>query len=154
MLDELKQPEYVHVLLNPLPVYATAMGVIALVVALLMRSRPAQVVALIIVAIGCLSVWPVSEYGEKGSDRVQSMSNADGAHWLHEHEERADRAGWFFYVTGALAVTAIGAGWKFPKLTAWLTVATLVAAIICIGLGAWISRAGGQVRHPEFRDTK
>lgn len=42
LLQSLKQPEYVHVLLNPLPVYATALGVIALAVALLARSQPPQ----------------------------------------------------------------------------------------------------------------
>jgi len=153
MFEELKRPEYVHVLLNPLPVYATAMGVIALVVALLMRSRPAQIVALILVGIGCFSVWPVSEYGEDASHRVGTMSNTD-TQSLREHEERAERAGWFFCVTGSLAVAGIVTGWKFPKLATWLTVATLVAAIVCIGLGAWISRAGGKVRHSEFRGEK
>ena len=33
-LQQLKQPEYVHVLLNPIPVYAMVCGILALVVAL------------------------------------------------------------------------------------------------------------------------
>src|SRR5881296_2256026 len=106
MLDELKRPEYIHVLLNPLPVYATAMGVTGLLVALLLRSRPAQIVGLVIILIGCGSVWPVVEYGEKGYDRVKSMSNEDGAKWLDEHAARAGKAEWFFYITAALAVAS------------------------------------------------
>jgi hypothetical protein len=151
MLEELRKPEYVHVLLNPLPVYATAMGVIALAVALLMRSRQAQLTGLLIILIGCGSVWPVIEYGEKGYDRVKSMSNDDGVKWLDAHADRAGDAEWFFYVTAALAVASMIANWKFPRAGKWLTTVTLVAAIVCVGLAGWISSAGGKVRHSEFR---
>ena len=151
MLEELRKPEYVHVLLNPLPVYATAMGVIALVVGLLQRSRQAQIAGLIIVLIGCGSIWPVMEYGDKALDRVRSMSNEDGAKWLDAHEARADAAAWFFYVTAGLALASLVTGGKFPKTTRWLTLPTLVAAILCVRAGAWISHAGGKVRHTEFR---
>ncbi len=37
-------PDYLHVLLNPIPVYGLAMGIIALLVAFALRSRPARVV--------------------------------------------------------------------------------------------------------------
>jgi hypothetical protein len=151
MFDELRKPEYVHVLLNPLPVYATAMGVVALLVALLTRSRQAQVAGLLIVLIGCGSIWPVMEYGERGFDRVKSMSNEDGVIWLETHEKRADDAAWVFYVTAALAVGALVAGWKLPKAGHWLGIATLVGAIVCVMLAGWISQAGGKVRHTEFR---
>jgi hypothetical protein len=153
ILQTLKQPEYVHVLLNPLPVYATSMGVIALFVALLLRSRPAQGVAMLIILIGCLSIWPVMEYGDRAADRVKSMSNAEGIKWLHEHEKRADVAPWVFYPTGALAVVAIIAAWKFPKISFWLSLIVLLAGSICVATGGWISHAGGQIRHTEFRNA-
>ena len=38
-------PEYVHVLLNPLPVYGLGMGVLALCAGLLARSRQVQLLA-------------------------------------------------------------------------------------------------------------
>lgn len=41
-LQQLRQPEYVHVLLNPIPVYGMASGILALVVALILRSRPSR----------------------------------------------------------------------------------------------------------------
>ena len=40
--QHLSDPEYVHVLLNPIPVYGVAIGVIALVVALFFRTRAAR----------------------------------------------------------------------------------------------------------------
>lgn len=151
-LHALKQPEYVHVLLNPLPVYGLAMGVLGLVIGLAMRNKQAQIVGLVIVAVACLSVWPVSHYGERGADRVQAMSNKDAALWLHEHEERAEVGQWFFYVTAALAIVAIAVQVPFQKAATKLSLITVLAGLICLGVGGWISRAGGQVRHAEFRE--
>ena len=150
-IQGLKQPEYIHVLLNPLPVYATAMGIVGLIIGLLLRSRAAQGVALGIVLIGCLSIWPVMEYGDCAADRVKAMSNSDGQIWLHEHDERADVAPWVFYPTGVLAGAAIIALWKFPKLARWLTLLALLGALAAVGVGGWISQAGGKIRHTEFR---
>jgi hypothetical protein len=52
IFEALKKPEYVHVLLNPLPVYATAIGALALLIAAIMRSKQAQIVALVLVLVG------------------------------------------------------------------------------------------------------
>ena len=41
-LKGLKQPEYIHVLINPLPVYGLAMGLIGLILGLMLRSREAR----------------------------------------------------------------------------------------------------------------
>jgi len=38
MIAHLSKPEYVHVLLNPLPVYGLGAGVLGLVIALLLRT--------------------------------------------------------------------------------------------------------------------
>jgi hypothetical protein len=38
-LKGLEQPEYIHVLINPLPVYGLAMGLVGLSIGLALRSR-------------------------------------------------------------------------------------------------------------------
>ena len=43
MIAHLSKPEYVHLLLNPLPVYGLAVGVLGLVIALSLRTRGAHV---------------------------------------------------------------------------------------------------------------
>ncbi|MCG3147767.1 MAG: hypothetical protein PCFJNLEI_01208 [Verrucomicrobiae bacterium] len=151
-LHALKQPEYLHVLLNPLPMYGLAMGLLALLLALLLRSRPARVVALVLVALSCASVWPVVRYGHGGYDRVSAMSNNEAKQWLDVHQHRADRAKYIFYLAGLLALAALAADWKFPRAALPLAVATLVLAVVSSGLGGWIAHAGGKVRHSEFRD--
>ena len=105
-LQQLRQPEYVHVLLNPIPVYAMTSGILALIVALILRSRPAQITAFVVVIFAALSVWPVGEFGERASDRVYAMSNKEAQQWLDVHRHRADVGEWVFYVTAAVAAVA------------------------------------------------
>ena len=152
LVQQLRQPEYVHVLLNPLPVYAMASGILALVVALILRSRPAQITALAVVIFAALSVWPVGEYGERGYDRVYSMSDKDAQQWLDVHMHRVDMTEWVFYVTAAIAAVALVVPRFRPRTQLPLALATLVLAVASLGVGGWISHAGGKVRHSEFRN--
>jgi hypothetical protein len=151
-LQTLKQPEYVHVLLNPMPVYGTLCGLVALIVALILRSRPAQIVAYVIVILSTLSVWPVSEYGDRAFDRVYSMSNHDAQQWLDVHRHRADLGVYVFYATALVAAVAIVLPRFRPRTQLPLAIATLILVLASLATGGWISQAGGKVRHSEFRE--
>ena len=92
LLRDFRQPEYLHVLINPLPVYGLAMGLIGLIVAFFLKSRPAQIVALIIILISAATALPVYLLGEQAYDRVLSMSDEAGHAWLNEHQDRGEDA--------------------------------------------------------------
>jgi hypothetical protein len=152
LLRDLRQPEYVHVLFNPLPVYGLLVGWLGLVVALILRSRRAQIVTLILVLISSASAWPVYEFGQRGYDRVLSMSDEDGQAWLDEHMHRAEKLIWIFYVLSALSAIAIAAPFKWPKFSVPLSVVVILVGAVTLGSGAYIAYAGGRVRHREFRN--
>lgn len=154
LAEDLSQSEYVHVLLNPLPVYGLTVGVLGLVVALVVfrGSRAARLTALILIAVCAGSIWPVVHYGGAGYDRVLSMADSTGGAWLKAHAQRADQVIPFYYVLAVSAVLAIFVPFKRPKsalILAWLT---LVLAIGTLGAGAWVAYAGGKIRHSEFRN--
>jgi hypothetical protein len=150
--DALRQPEYVHVLLNPLPVYGLALSALALALALAARSRPAQVIALALVLLCAGSAWPVYQYGERGYYRVKAMADTDGGAWLGAHQRRAEGFIWAFYALAALAVAAIGLPLRWPRLGLPLATLTWASALGVLALGVWIAYAGGKVRHREFRN--
>ena len=150
----LNQPEYLHVFLHPLPIYGLALGAMALLLAIALRSRPAHIVALSLIFVCALSAWPVAEYGEQGYDRVESMADRDGVAWLDAHAQRATRALPVFYVLAGVAFLALILPWKFPKTSLPLLALTLVCTVLAMAAGAWIGYAGGQIRHKEFRYGK
>jgi len=100
-VQHLNAPEYMHVLLNPVPVYGLAFGTFALVFALLLRNHRVTIAALVLVFVGAISAWPVYHYGEAGYDRVKAMSDPGGERWLDEHMVRGEKLIWTFYVLAA-----------------------------------------------------
>jgi len=152
LLRDLQQPEYIHVLYNPLPVYGLLIGLIGLVIALILKSRRAQITTLILVLVSSASAWPVYEFGQQGYDRVLSMADEAGQAWLDEHRERGEDLIWIFYALVALSAIAIAAPIKWPKSSLPLAVAVILLGAVTLGSGAYMAYAGGRIRHREFRN--
>jgi uncharacterized membrane protein len=150
--EHLQQPEYLHALLRVFPVEGLALGILALIIALILRSRQAQITALALVFVCSASIWPVVHFGEQGYDRIESMTSSDQAHaWLEAHAYRGTKGAFVFYILAAVSLLALVVPWKFPKSALPLACATLLLSFIAMGVGAWIAYAGGQIRHSEFR---
>jgi pimeloyl-ACP methyl ester carboxylesterase len=151
IFQHLNEPEYMHVLINPMPVYGLSMGVVAMIVALIYRKRPVIVVALVLIFLAGLSAWPAYHYGQAAYDRVKSMADDAGGKWLDEHKARAEKLIWAFYVLAAVAALGVISVARWPRTSRAVTVVTLVLASTTLGTGGYIAYAGGHVRHREFR---
>lgn len=152
LLRDLRQPEYVHVLLNPLPVYGLLVAWIGLIIAFFLRSRHAQIATMALVLISSISAWPVYEFGQQAYDRVLTMTDDPGHAWLDEHRDRAEDLIWIFYALVVLSAIAIAAPIKWPKSSAPLVIAVILLGGVAFGTGGYIAYAGGKIRHKEFRN--
>ena len=149
--QHLNSPEYRHVLLNPVPIYGLAIGVVGLLLAVIARNRTGIVIALVLVFLSGLSAWPTYHYGEAAYDRVKAMADTAGHQWLDEHMARGEKLIYAFYVLAGLAVVGIFAPMKWPRSSLPLAIAMLVIGCATLGIGGYIAYAGGHVRHKEFR---
>ncbi|MEP6937574.1 MAG: hypothetical protein ABI871_05840 [Chthoniobacterales bacterium] len=153
ILRDLRQPEYIHTLINPLPIYGLTVALLGLVVALFMRSRRGQIIALVLVFVTASSAWPAAYFGEEAYDRVLSMADETGQAWLEEHARRADDLVLIFYALAAVSAMAIVVPRKWPRTALPLTLATVALALCSLGAGGYIAYAGGKIRHREFRNA-
>jgi hypothetical protein len=153
-LDLLRKPEYIHVVLNHLPIYGTILGALALAISLILRSRAAQVTALIITLIAGASAYPVFVTGQRAYKAIRSLADDAGADVLDEHMDRAEKTIGVFYFLAALAIAGLLVPIKWPKSAVPLAALTLVVAIFCSGIAVYIAQPGGRVRHPEFRPSE
>ena len=151
-LRDLRQPEYIHVLINPLPIYGLFLSWVGLIIALFLRSRRAQIATLALVLISSTSAWPVYEFGQQAYDRVLSIADSDGQAWLDEHQDRAEDLIYIFYALAVLSAIAIAAPMKWPKSSVPLAVAAILLGAVTLGTGGYIAYAGGKIRHREFRN--
>jgi disulfide bond formation protein DsbB len=150
-LKGLEQPEYIHVFINPLPVYGLAMGLIGLIMGMMLRSREARSGGLALILIAAASAWPTLHYGQQGYDRVKAMADSEGQKWLEEHMHRGEQLIYVFYALGVFALVSIAVERKRPKAALPLAITTLVVATGALGIGGYIAYAGGHIRHKEFR---
>jgi hypothetical protein len=153
ILRDLRQPEYIHVLINPLPVYGLAMGLLGLIVAFFLKSRRAQIATLIIVLISAASAWPVYEFGEQAYNRVLTMADEPGQAWLDEHKDRGEDLIWIFYALAILSAIALFAPRIWPRLATPIVIAVILFGAATLGAGGYIAYAGGKIRHREFRNV-
>lgn len=144
-------PEYVHVLLNPLLHYGLGMAVLVLGATLVTRSKPAQTIALVLVILTSASAWLVQYYGHNAYQHVRSVSDETGQRWLDEHMKRGEKVVYVYYATALMGIATLASRRTFPKAAARLTFVSLLAGVVALGLGVWTSKAGGRIRHPEFR---
>jgi hypothetical protein len=152
ILRNLQQPEYLHVLLNPIPLYGLAIALFGLIAATYLRSRGGQLTALVLIFASALCVWPVVYHGDQAFDRVLSMADEDGQAWLKAHEHRADELVFFYYALALVSACAIFVPKKWPKAAQPLVIATMLLAVASLGAGSYIAYAGGKIRHREFRN--
>lgn len=151
ILRDLRQPEYLHVLLNPLPIYGLAIALFGLIAATYLRSRGGQLTALVLIFASALSVWPVAYHGDQAYDRVLAMADDDGQAWLKAHEHRADELIYFYYALAFVSAAALFAPKKWPRTARPLVFLTMLLALVSLGAGFYIAHAGGKIRHREFR---
>lgn len=153
MHDAFAQPEYLHVLTNPVLTHALPLIALGLAVALAARSRPAIRLALVLTVLSAGAVWPAYFSGESAFDRVQAMTDSTGSDWLAIHRHRAEHAAWVFSATALVALVALLVPLKCPRSALPLALAALLAALAASLAGAWIAYPAGRIRHREFRRT-
>jgi hypothetical protein len=151
VLRNLQQPEYLHTLLNPLPIYGLSVALIGLVLALILKSRPAEITALALIFICAAASWPTARFGEAAYDNVLTLADDDGRAWLEAHADRAESLLYVYYGLAAVAAAAIFLPRKWARTARPLAIAALVLSLASLGAGASIAYAGGKIRHKEFR---
>ncbi len=151
MFSELQQPAYLHVLINHLPIIGTAIGALALLIAIVLRQRVALIPTLIIILVAGASAWPVYETGSAAYPSIRKISDDAGSDELDQHLDRAERTVWTFYAMAGLAAIALIVPMRWPRTSLPLAIATVLAAIACTAVGGYIAQSGGRIRHTEFR---
>jgi len=151
MLLDLQNPAYRHLLINHIPIVGLAFSVLSLGVALLMRNRPAQILALALVCFSAASMVVVNRTGHEAFEQLRTWVDDPGADWMDAHLDRAEKATPVFYVLAVLALVAALFPKRWPRVALALTLGSLILALVCFGFSGWIAKAGGQIRHPELR---
>ena len=156
MVPAFWQPEHIHVMLNHLPVTLMLLLAPLLAAALISRNPAVFAVAFSLGLLGDLATPFVMQTGERAYDRfnagqIQPPLDDRGDIAMEMHEEAAEKAAPFIYITGLGCI----AGLVFLRWRPdWVRGCAYLVMIIALAAAALTIRAavlGGQIRHPEFR---
>jgi len=139
-----------HLVLNHIPLLGILFGALLLAFGLWRRQEDVQKASLGLLVVAGLAIIAVYLTGEPAEEVVERMAGVS-----HDAVEAHEHFAWYGLVAGiATGVVVLGAllyGALRRRLVRWTAVATLVVALVSVGLIGYTANLGGKISHPELR---
>lgn len=141
----IRDPEYLHLLLEPLPLYGLGFGLAFLAVAFLFRELKCRLLALVVIAASCASVWPYNELRAKATPRILATRSPDFAPLIIQQTQRRRDCAWPYYLLSALSLTALALT-KRPQGRLMLLV-VMSGSLLLFWFSIWLHKKECEVYH-------
>lgn len=139
----------IHMLVNHLPVIGFLGIVLALAVAIMVRSHDIKCFVLLATTVVGLSALAPYWTGEDAEEVIEDLPGVS-KDLIHEHEERSELATVFAVVTAVVAAAAFVLQRKKPETLKVSMPAVFVLSLISAGIMGSAAHEGGKIRHPEI----
>jgi len=121
--------EYLYLLLEPVFIYGTSLGLVALVIAYFIKNTPFQILALTLVALSSLTIFPYLSMREKAQGRIEKVYRIESPTRADDFKENTEQRNAQLWLYLTVALTACAAAMIGPRRN-WLG---LLLALVCIG---------------------
>lgn len=152
LLSRLKDAEYSYLLLEPVALFGLLFGLIFFAVGLYLAQDKCRIVALIVIAASCGSVYPMMKQRAKAQPRLalnQEIARVSADSFKKQTQLREDTK-WVYYGVGGFAMLAlIGGG----KLGTWSNVALLIGGSLAVVFSIWLHMKEAEVFHPNIKKS-
>ncbi len=141
----LRDPEYAHLLLEPLPLYGIGLGLVFLFVAVSFHEGKCKALALLVICLSSASVWPCLSLREKAEPRIVAMRDPSYGPLIREQTKRRASLQLLYYCTAAfcgLAALLSAAG----KGRGVLIIA-LIFAVAAFWASLWLHKKEAEIYH-------
>ena len=98
---------YLHLVINHLPVFSMLFGLMILIWGLIKSNTGFQKLAMVLFIVGAVGTYAAVETGEGAEDVIEEYMPSISHDLIHDHEEAAEIAMWFSYVTGGIALLGL-----------------------------------------------
>ena len=143
--SSLQDPEYLHLLLEPLPVFGFALGMIFLVAGLIMNQNKTRMLALVVIIASAGSVHWYLKMRLATEPRVAATISTTFHPLIKEQTERRQASAWIYYAVAIAGIVALfaGSGGRASFVT-YITLAIVAAAFVH---SVWLHKKECEVYH-------
>jgi Na+/H+-translocating membrane pyrophosphatase len=155
---EFMRPEYVHLLLNHIPIIGLAFAIIPLLLGLIKNNSTTLLAGLLIAVLSGWTTPLVMDSGERAYERykqgvVTAFLDKNVEEVLETHEHRAEAWSKVLYATAIVATLTLLVYFFRPNWIRWASIAVILLCIASTFAGIWIAKSGGEIRRPDFRHS-
>jgi hypothetical protein len=144
-----RDPEYTHLLLESLPLYGLALGLVMLIVAVFAGEKKTRLAALAWMGISCISVWPYLDARLSATPRILATRHPSyGPSIQAQTQLRADTA-WAYYGMAAFCVSAMAL--TRSKYARHALMLVIITGVGMFWLSVWLHKKECEVYHPNIR---
>lgn len=108
--QSIREPEYLHLLMEPLPLYGLGLGLMFFILAFVFGERRCRLVALVLICVSCASVWPYTDLRAKATPRILATRPPEYASMIREQTERRLAWNWPYYAMAILSLLGVLTG--------------------------------------------
>lgn len=143
--QSIRDPEYLHLLIEPLPLYGLGLGLMFFIVAFVFGERRTRLVSLCLICVSCASVWPYTDLREKATPRILATRPPEYASVIREQTQRRLDYTWPYYLMTVLSLVTIFAG-NSPKGRP-LLLAVVIGGALLFWFSIWLHKKECEVYH-------
>lgn len=138
-------PEYLHLLLEPLPLWGLGLGLTFLIVAFMFGEVKSRLLALAVICVSCASVWPYLDLRDKSTPRILATRSPDFAPLIQEQTQRRKDWAWPYYLMSLSSFAAL-VTLRSPKNRLLVFFVVIYGALL-FWLSIWMHKKECEVYH-------
>jgi hypothetical protein len=147
--QSVRDPEYAHLLLEPLPLYGLGLGLILLTVATLVGETKSRLLALVLMGLSCASVGPYLSFRLSATPRILATRPVAAGPEIERQTKLRQDFAWVYYVMSGACLMALGMAGRRHGRHALLAIFLGGTALFWLSL--WLHKKECEVYHPNVR---
>lgn len=147
--QSVRDPEYAHLLLESLPLYGLAAGLTFLIVSLVTGEHRSRLLALLVVAASCASVWPYLDLRAKATPRIVAVRPQEAKTEITAQTDLRQETAWAYHLLAV--VSSLAALTSKTRAGRYFLIATVVGGMAVFWLSLWLHKKECELYHPNIR---
>ena len=143
--QSIRDPEYLHLLLEPLSLYGLGIGLVVLVIAFVFGEKRSRLLALALICLSCGSVWPYTDLREKATPRIIATRPIEYAAVIREQTRRRNDWNWPYYAMTVLSLITLCLAHQ-PRGRPLLA-AVVICGVLLFWISIWLHKKECEVYH-------